>query len=267
MFARRIGISACGLAALSILATAGHASRQEEVVPRRAPFARPLAMVLPVVSQETENADRWGRALARSATYYLSASRRLALHASSDGALDSAALKKAGVDILFRSTYEVRGSRALISLQIEDLRAGDHFDAGEVEGLVAAPGQIAFNIARAWMRAAAEEELTPPLLDAEEGRELELRFRASREPFELYAQGLEAEMQTPGLALSYYRRALALEPFFLEARDRAVLTALRIEPSPLRMQRALNRDMQMQLRSGRRDLAHYAAQLIELAQK
>ncbi|MBX7057370.1 MAG: tetratricopeptide repeat protein [Leptospirales bacterium] len=232
---------------------------------RAAPYNFPVARLLPPEFDESPVDQNIAFALAHSAAYYLSASRNLALQQALLLRAEAPIVDETGssgdADLALRWRYSEDGQRVRAELQIVDLRRDRSWSAGRVEGLRSAPGEMAYQMARAWLEAIDEHELNSRALDAEDRREMDLRFRPSLQPYELFARALTVEEQQPLLALALYRRALAMEPYFSEARDRAAVAAYRGGPFAYRQRRDLEFDLKRQLRSGRRDLSHYAQQL------
>lgn len=261
---------------LAIPATSWKRStRAESAAPaeRRAPFAAPSVLVEPFslagAADTTPEFDA-GPAFASLLQSQLSAAGRVtivrpyALPETRSLSSDARA-RLLGADLIVSVRYEIQQERLRAELTIANARSGRKHVAEEIEGLRSAPGQFVYAVAAAFFETTAEEELTPTLLSPDEQRELERRFRPTREPFEHYARGLARERHAPEEAARQYRRALALEPYFLEARDRAFFAAYRSARSARQATRLLNLDYAAQLRSGRTDLVNYGALLAELA--
>lgn len=270
-------IALCILAGLllAIPATSREGSaRAESAAPaeRRAPFAAPSVLVerFSLVGDESAQEFDAGAAYASLLAAQLSAAGRVSIarpYALPDmhNLSSDARARLLGADLIVSVRYQIEQERLRAELTITNARSGRKYVADEIEGLRSAPGQFVYAVASAFFETAVEEDLTPTLLSPDEQRELERRFRPTREPFEFFARGLERERHAPAEAALQYRRALALEPYFLEARDRAFFAAYRSARNARLAMRLLNLDYAAQLRSGRTDLINYGALLAELA--
>jgi hypothetical protein len=266
-------IGACLL--LAIPATSWNGSARAESAPaeRRAPFAAPAVLVEPFdlagAADLSPEFDA-GPALACLLETQLSAAGRITIVRpyavpESRRLSSEARARLLGADLIVSVRYQIQAERLRAELTVANVRNGRKYAADGIEGLRSAPGQFVYAVAIAFFETAAGEGLTPTLLTPDEQRELARRFRPTREPFEHFARGFSRERPAPAEALRQYRRALALEPYFLEARDRAFFAAYQSAPNPRAAARMLNLDYAAQLRSGRTDLVNYGALLSELA--
>ncbi len=272
-----IALCIVGGALLAIPATSWRiASRAESAAAaeRRAPFAAPSILVEPFGRADAAGAAApefdAGPAFASLLQAQLSAAGRITLARpyalpETQNLSSEARARLLGADLVVAVRYQTEQERLRGELTITNARSGRKYVADEIEGLRSAPGQFVYAIAAAFFETTAEENLTPTLLTPDEQRELDRRFRPTREPFEHYARGLARERYAPEEAARQYRRALALEPYFLEARDRAFFTGYRSARNARLAARMLNLDYAAQLRSGRTDLVNYGAMLAELA--
>ena len=133
---------------------------------------------------------------------------------------------QSGVHFLLGATVDYDDGRYSIRPYLMDLRTGERSEADSIVTPASALGTVPFDITIRMDELAESMNLRSRNDPWITGREKELgerSFKPSIDAFRYFAYGVAAEEDSPSVALHYYAKALAIEPYFMEARDRSFL--------------------------------------------
>ncbi|MCB1139018.1 MAG: hypothetical protein KDK23_09695 [Leptospiraceae bacterium] len=113
--------------------------------------------------------------------------------------------------------------RYLISVRLTDLLENDSEESDTIEAPGSALGTVPYDITLRMDELALElgaRTENGPWISRREQDLADRRFKPSFDAFEYYSNGVYRESNSADSAIRYYRKALAIEPYFREAQDR-----------------------------------------------
>ncbi|MEQ8350936.1 MAG: hypothetical protein RH862_05595 [Leptospiraceae bacterium] len=147
----------------------------------------------------------------------------LGIHLSLDQEKYLQRVRQLGARFILTGKLARENGRYSIVVELRDLRSNRSATSDEIIAPASVLGTLPYDITLRMDELALEMDLRngdSPWISRRERDQSDRRFKPSIDAFQDFSQGAYRELFSAGQAIHYYNRALSIEPYFREARDR-----------------------------------------------